>query len=863
MYDWILEANDDAGSIITANRRLARLLRIESSAQQQLSGKTAWQTPIIYSWQDWLVTLAANTIHQDDFPTRINISQSQLLWETCLREEVTESEGSIGNLVRLSRDAWQRLSDWRISIAEVARAAQSDDQKLFAAVAGRYLGILKRGNMVDDAGLTGLILEQIQSGNIRLSGRHTFAGFDRERPAVTAMHQTLTATGIEVCLAPIVTANRYLALRTYEHIDAELRAAGAWARQQLESNPKSRIAIVVTGLDKDADALTRSVREGATPAWQYGHKSLQEAVNVSYGRRLSEYPAVAVACLLLRWLVRNLSSLEVGVLLRSPLLGSGIIGGRTRLELQLRQVPDRQWSPSMLTAQFRGRDDGINSKAWLIQLAEFSKTRRDLPMLATPAQWAILLTDALKQFNWPGQGALSSTDFQLINRWFELLNDFARLGLVSAPMSPTAAISRLEFLANDTIFQPESTSAMVQLLGPLEASGAEFDALWLTGITTANWPPAGTPSPLISRRLQEKHGMPDCTPANTLDYAQRMLTRLVASSVTTITSFALNDDDSEQTASDLLGPMQLAVQKGDDAPGFHAAELSVSATLKEVDDSIPTVEEGEQISGGAGTIQRQCNDPITAFLHGRMGVRVIYPQAVGIPAAMRGNLIHDALYKLYIDLPSQDNIKAWGGGELERRIALAVDFAFARHEKNVDAMLQQLLILERHRIAGLLRQFIVVDAARSHFQITAVEGRLEFVAGHIRLPLRFDRIDTLDDDGSAILDYKTGSKKRLLNRQNAAEDIQLFVYAAALDSPVSALALVNIDSREISFDGAGSGYTDVEAWSDLLEEIKSDIFIACEKLSAGDVRVNIEQGLQSARPLNLLTRFTELRRERG
>jgi hypothetical protein len=89
------------------------------------------------------------------------------------------------------------------------------------------------------------------------------------------------------------------------------------------------------------------------------------------------------------------------------------------------------------------------------------------------------------------------------------------------------------------------------------------------------------------------------------------------------------------------------------------------------------------------------------------------------------------------------------------------------------------------------------------------------------------------------------------------------VYAAALDSPVSALALVNIDSREISFDGAGSGYTDVEAWSDLLEEIKSDIFIACEKLSAGDVRVNIEQGLQSARPLNLLTRFTELRRERG
>ncbi|MBT5862480.1 MAG: hypothetical protein HOH37_06235 [Gammaproteobacteria bacterium] len=861
MYDWILEANDGAGSIITANRRLARLLRIESSVQQQLGGKTAWQTPIICSWQDWLVTLAANTINQDGFPTHINISQSQLLWETCLREEVTESEGSIGNLVRLSRDTWQRLSDWRVSLAEVARAAQSDDQKLFASVAGRYLGILKRGNMVDDAGLTELIREQIQNGNIRLSGRHTFAGFDRERPTVTAMHQALTAAGIEVCLAPIATANTCLALRTYEHIDAELRAAGAWARQQLDSNSKSRIAIVVAGLDRNADSITRSVREGATPAWQYGHKSLQEAVNVSYGRRLSEYPAIAVARLLLRWLVRDLSSLEVGVLLRSPLLGSGITGGRTRLELQLRQVPDRQWSPSMLTAQFRGRDDGTNSKAWLTQLAEFSKAQRDLPTLATPAQWAVLLTDILKRFNWPGQGTLGSTDFQLINRWFELLNDFARLGLVSAPMSPTVAISRLETLASDTIFQPESTNAMVQLLGPLEASGAEFDALWVAGVTTANWPPAGAPSPLISRRLQEKYGMPDCTHANTLDYAQRLLTRLVASSVTTIASFALNDDDSEQTVSDLLEPMQLAAQKGDDAPGFHAAELSGSATLKEINDSIPVVAEGEQISGGAGTIQRQRNEPITAFLHGRMGARVIYPQAVGIPASMRGNLVHDALYKLYVDLPSQDSIGAWEGDELERRITTAVNFAFARHERNVDAVLQQLLILERHRVAGLLRQFVVVEGARSHFQIAAVEGHLEFVAGRIRLPLRFDRIDTLDDGGIAILDYKTGSKKRLLNRQNTAEDIQLFVYAAASDSPVSALALVNIDSREISFDGAGSGYTDIEAWSDLLEEIQSEIFIACENLSAGDVRVNIEQGLQSARPLNLLTRFTELRRE--
>ena len=110
---------------------------------------------------------------------------------------------------------------------------------------------------------------------------------------------------------------------------------------------------------------------------------------------------------------------------------------------------------------------------------------------------------------------------------------------------------------------------------------------------------------------------------------------------------------------------------------------------------------------------------------------------------------------------------------------------------------------------------------------------------------------------------KTGAKKRLLNRNKEAEEIQLFVYACATEAPVSALALVNVDSREIAFDGAGLGYTDVKEWPDLLQQVKARIAAACDELSSGDVRLNIEQGSKAARPLNLLTRYTELRRDNG
>jgi hypothetical protein len=161
----------------------------------------------------------------------------------------------------------------------------------------------------------------------------------------------------------------------------------------------------------------------------------------------------------------------------------------------------------------------------------------------------------------------------------------------------------------------------------------------------------------------------------------------------------------------------------------------------------------------------------------------------------------------------------------------------------------------------LLREFVALDGDRGDFQVAAVEGKLEFVSGHIRLPLRFDRIDSLGDGDIAILDYKTGSAKRLLNKTGDVQEIQLFVYAVAAEAEVSALALVNVDSREIVFDGVGRGYTKSDDWPSLLHRVSDQIAAACHDMASGDVRINIEQGVLAARPLNLLTRYTELRHD--
>ena len=283
---------------------------------------------------------------------------------------------------------------------------------------------------------------------------------------------------------------------------------------------------------------------------------------------------------------------------------------------------------------------------------------------ASPAEWALYVDEMLKACQWPGKETLSSFDFQLVNRWRDLLNDLARLDLVSPEMSYEAAVRRLELMAAGTVFQPESEGSAVQLVGPLEASGAQFDAIWISGLGAANWPPPGNPSPLVSRSLQRQKGMPDAEPSDTLAYAQRLLIRLGSAADKVVCSYADTEDDAEQTASGLLPALRADIAPARQDPGWHALALAKIVHTVVVDESIPAIGTGENISGGAGTIARQMADPITAFIVGRLGVRSLQAQAVGLPASLRGNIIHDALHRLYIDTPSRAEICAWSDDDM-------------------------------------------------------------------------------------------------------------------------------------------------------------------------------------------------------
>jgi probable DNA repair protein len=815
------------------------------------------------SWQDWLQVLLSTAELSRTLPTRLNTHQSRVLWERCLRREVSSPLLNIAALVRQARDAWTRLHDFSVPLDQVDRTAQGRDQRIFASAANGYQSILMRENWIDDAGLTGVAAQLVISGDITLSAKITLAGFDRLTPAAAKLLAAVRDAGTKTVDVEIETSDRPGRLVAFENSDAEIRAAGAWAREELINNSSQVVAIVASHLDKDANRCARLVRECLVPGWQTSDRKYTAAVNVSYGRRLSSYPAIATALLALRWLRDDIDSRDVSFLLRSAALGQGQFGGRSRLELELRRQPLMNWSPQMILSAFAARGEHQDGADFLSRIKILNERREGLPARESPSAWATLIDETLKQLNWPGEAVLDSVEFQLINRWRELLNDLARLQLVVPSMTLGETLGRLQTLAAETVFQPESKGALVHLLGPLEAAGLQFDRLWVSGLSAANWPPAGRPSPLISRQLQRDYSMPDADPGDTLAYAGRVLRRLADSTQELVCSFPSTEGDAEQSASGLVTSLVAAADEVGADPGWYAKQLSMCASpLPVTADPVPPVTIEESVSGGAATIQRQLTEPFSAFAYGRLGVRPVPAITNGLPANIRGSLIHDALFRLYRDLPSRSDIADLNSSDIDERLPGILKQVFARMESSADPVLRQLLNLEKQRVAMLLRQVIALDTSRDDFVIQQLEAPIELAIDQVRLRLRIDRIDRLENGEVVVIDYKSGRRRQVLNSSREPDDMQLVAYAFGLDDPVAGLAFVNVDSRQVDLSGAGRFFTPDLDWDSDLSRWKNEIRGAVLDLQKGDVRLNNALPIKTGRFFGLLSRIRELQHER-
>jgi probable DNA repair protein len=865
MYPWLEDAITRDAVVITASRRLARELRAAYAERQLEAGARSWLTPSILFWNDWCRRQLEAATDPDPLPLTIDNFSSAILWERCLRKHLPDGLPALSGVIRQARDAWQRVNNWDVPLAALKRSARSPDEQLFAAAAADYQALLEAACWTDQDGIPRLVSGLITKQRVNAPKEAVFAGFDRFSPAVSNVIDALQLAGCAVQTAPEPVTSAAAVVAPFEDHDAELRAAGAWARDQLNSDATSKIAIISHALQNDADRDARLVREGLAPGWQYAGERLRTAVNVSYGRKLSDFPAISTALLILRWIHNGLSTREISLLLRSKCLASQKAAGRSRMELALRKLPDRAWTAGSLLRVLKGRDESEDALAWFRGMEAILTLQQDAQREASPAYWASRMDSLLNDWRWPGAATLTSSEFQLINRWRDLLNELARTAIVTPQLRFNEAVQRLASLATDVVFQPQTDAGVVSLMGTLEAAGLEFDHVWISGMHAGLWPPAGNPSPLLSRELQQEFDLPDATPADTLLFSRRVLQRLTCCSRTAVLSWPRSDGESELAVSSLLDDMALDRYRGPADPGWHAAHFcGKDATSVITEDPVPLVTSDEVVTGGAYTVQRQTTEPFSAFVYGRLGVR--RPDAIetGIAPSVRGNIIHNALHTLFAGRPTLADIRSWESTNLAERLGSAIDAALATHLRHADATHTRLLGLERTRLFQLLRNFVAAELERPEFSVVAVEESIDFEAFGVRLSLRVDRIDRLADGSLLIIDYKTGMPRNLLNKDGDPVDLQLVVYADAVEEAVGGLALINIDSRSIIYKGTGGSVEwDVarqDQWPERLQAWRDEVHQALAEFAAGDVRINLHLTADEGRPLGILSRLEEYKR---
>ncbi|HSE00773.1 MAG TPA: hypothetical protein VLB72_08580, partial [Burkholderiales bacterium] len=487
-------------AVVTPNRRLAAHLTREYDARQAAAGKSAWPTADILPFTAFVERAYRDALYASDaagLPVLLAPAQEQALWESIVREsDAGDLLLAIPETAAVAREAWRLAHAWRLT-GRLGAFPVDDDGKAFRQWTQRYEAATRRARQTDSARLADVTAPLLARPDIRTPRALVYYGFDLVMPQQQALFDALAAAGCEVAEAgPEPAGGERLRLACADSAD-EIRRAAVWARARLEANGAARVGIIVPELAKHRSAIRRVFSAVMEPAYALpGSRHDTLPFNISLGEPLASYPLVNAAFLALELAGREIDFERASRLIRSPFIAGADseLARRARLDAWLRKRAEPALTLERLLALMARSDAGCPTLAQrLAALAEFRKAR--LFGGQPPSAWARAISEALALVGFPGERGLDSTEFQTLAKWHEVLAEFAALDFVVPRTGFADAMSRLRRMAADALFQPETLEVPIQVLGELEATGMQFDHLWVMGLSDDIWPRAPHPNP--------------------------------------------------------------------------------------------------------------------------------------------------------------------------------------------------------------------------------------------------------------------------------------------------------------------------------------------------------------------------------
>ena len=514
MQEQILSALQQGETVITATRRLARTLQQEYNTFQQANGLSAWESPKILTWPDWLVDLWQQQLYKSENPhTLLSSWQEQILWERVIRDSAESRELlQPHSAASVAQEAWLLANQWRLDTSEFEQLG-NEDSRAFINWSTRFLSVCQKENWLDQARLADVLKQSLKQ--LQLPSGIVLTGFDEFTPQQQDFLDAASKSGCRIKMLDFETpeANAGAVRVSFPDPEREIEAVARWARALLESGERQRIGIVVVGLASRRNLVERIFRGILEPSAQLpGKIQPSKLINISAGNALSSYPIIKSALALLGFVPGENEWSEISNLIRSSyLLGADTEHtARALLDKRLRQYCGNRVPVSNVLRLCRQSDSACPLLEQILK--KWLEVRGKSSSVQTAVSWSHTFSAVLEAFGWPGERPLSSIEFQTMQSWTELLSNFASTALTGEKMAIGEAVSVVKRLAGNLMFQPETGEAPVQILGMLEASGLSFDNLWIAGLHDEDWPGPCNPNPFLPIRVQRERGIPRSSP---------------------------------------------------------------------------------------------------------------------------------------------------------------------------------------------------------------------------------------------------------------------------------------------------------------------------------------------------------------
>jgi ATP-dependent helicase/nuclease subunit B len=786
-----IEAGD---TVIASSARAARALRRLHGEAQRKRGLQAWQSADILDWDSWLHRLWQKQLRSGGESRFLLTSlQEQRIWARLVRPSI---EGkrliSVLSVSELAQQAYGLLCAYCALDFLSGEGSGGSDVEIFRGWGRSFSRLCEKEGWLSRSLLPLALLDAVGDGKVEATEHLMLVGFDRITPAQQQLVEAFRNQSHYVELAEDSDVSAYGPALLVEASDKkdEIATCALWVRHALAADSRQRIAVVVPSITSMRPDIERVFRQILAPqAVAIGAQDAPLPFEFSLGVPLGQLPVVRAALLLLRWMNQALPQDQA-----SWLMLSGFISGdqdellaAARFDARLRQQPMRQPEQTL--------DDLflLLNKAWkeaeplgpmrrkLMSARRFVSTNAALSF----ADWIHRAAQVLEEVSWPGTHDLASVDYQVQARWSQLLDAVSALAFDDSKVDFGGFLDVLERQAGQTIFSPESHDAPVQILGPLEAAGLTFDALWFLGADDVSWPAVARPHPFLSRFLQRKHNMPHANSDVDWKLAQQVTLRLTRSAGRCVFSYAAQNADgvcrpSTLVSSGFTSKTALVLREEIGSDEDLAATHDFPAIHKEEEPAAVAEWPADMDAGGAEILKNQAACAFRAFATKRFAARAMEDTDWGLEPRERGNVAHNVLDKVWAELKDRDSLKlARSENRLAALLAQRVDEALQRYKVDGEkrSWNEAYLHTERERILSLLDDWMAYEEKRADFAVETREEKRSAGVGALKLQVRVDRVDVIQG-GRVIIDYKTGVVKADGWDGPRPDDPQLPIYAA-------------------------------------------------------------------------------------